>query len=157
MHLNLKETFEKKSCAVLPDELQHSRQQMLVLRPYPLSTQHSDSSLLQTPATFCLRTSLSPAVCLAHIQVRELTPPVNSTQLVRDNSVAPYPRFLIPPQSILCELPSFLVSLTTLLHQRFLRETSPLLHLSSNPSLRVYFLEEANLRHGKLWARFQDN
>lgn len=75
-------------------------------RPYPLSTHHPDSSLLQAPATFCLRTYWSPAECLAHVQARELTP-LSVTISERGTFMALYPSFLIPPRRVLCLLSCF--------------------------------------------------
>lgn len=54
MHLNLKETFER---SLMQSYWMSYSIADIVLCLYPLNTQHSDSSLLQAPATFCLRTS----------------------------------------------------------------------------------------------------
>lgn len=109
---------------------------MLVLCPYPLSTQHSDSSLLQAPATFCLRTSPSPAVCLAHVQARELTPlgtTLNQWETELSGSIPEFPH----PSTVHPVSTTFLHCLIYHSpHQHFLRKTSQIDYHSSKPSLR---------------------
>lgn len=89
-----------------------------------LSTQHSDSSLLRAPATFCLRTFPSPAVCLAHVQARELTPlstALNQWKMKVDGSVT---QFSHPSKEspVSAPLLPFPISLPTLFHQHFMRK-----------------------------------
>lgn len=59
--------------------------------------QYPDSSWLQAPAPFCLRTSLSPEVCLARVQAGEWTPCERHSVSERPKHVC---RLLVPPQRL---------------------------------------------------------